>query len=220
MISRLATITLESIKNNALLCLEADGDITVDLRADAFGHGLVKIAYTLYSIGVRKCFVRKAHEKIFLEEIGFTVDVSDAPIKPFSHDIYGLGDNTECKAALHLESCVVTCKKLPAGAGVSYCHTYRTQSEENVALIGIGYADGLPFQAQGSVEIKKRKYPIIGRIAMDYMVAKVTPDSYKHGTRVTVWGESGAKTWGLSAGIDPLCLTAGLAYRVEKRWLT
>ncbi len=54
-----------------------------------------------------------------------------------------------------LAGSVVSVKRVPAGQGVSYGFEYRTTSETTLALIPLGYADGVPRHAsnRGPVRI-------------------------------------------------------------------
>jgi alanine racemase len=63
-------------------------------------------------------------------------------------------------------------RQLPAGAGVSYGRTYVTQKPTLAALVPVGYGDGYHrlLSNQGSVLIRGRRCPIIGRICMDQFV--------------------------------------------------
>jgi len=98
--------------------------------------------------------------------------------------LYGLspfegttGADLGLRPALQLVSHVITVKDVPAGQGASYGLTYRTQSASRFALVAGGYGDGLPRAASGQaqVTIGGSRYPIVGRIAMDQMVADIGP---------------------------------------------
>jgi alanine racemase len=86
---------------------------------------------------------------------------------------------------------VVSTKRVPAGQGVSYGLTYRTGGESTLALVPLGYADGIPRIAGGraSVWLNGRRYPIAGRIAMDQFVIDVGDDPVQPGDEVVVFGE-------------------------------
>ncbi len=63
-------------------------------------------------------------------------------------------------------------KTVPAGAGVSYGHTYTTPGETTLALLPVGYGDGLPRQASdaGPVLLGGRRLRVAGRVCMDQVV--------------------------------------------------
>ena len=93
--------------------------------------------------------------------------------------------------AMTLRTRVANVKAVPAGQGVSYGLTYHTESPTHLALIPLGYADGVPRVATGApVYIGGRVYPVVGRIAMDQCVIDlaqgrtVTPEGVPAGTPV------------------------------------
>jgi alanine racemase len=82
------------------------------------------------------------------------------------------------KPAMTLRTRVAQCKDVPAGQGVSYGLHYRTAAPSTLALIPLGYADGVPRVATGGpVRINGRTYPVVGRIAMDQMVVDLGTDA-------------------------------------------
>ncbi|AWB89965.1 alanine racemase [Salinibacterium hongtaonis] len=74
--------------------------------------------------------------------------------------------------AMRLTARIAAVKRVPAGSGVSYGLSYRTAKETTLALIPLGYADGIPRHASGTgaVWVNGVVCPIAGRIAMDQFV--------------------------------------------------
>jgi len=74
--------------------------------------------------------------------------------------------------------CVVSLvKSIRTGEGVSYGHTWIAERDTNVALMPIGYADGV-FRALGGrleVLINGRRRPGVGRICMDQFLVDLGP---------------------------------------------
>jgi alanine racemase len=68
-------------------------------------------------------------------------------------------------------------KRVPAGHGVSYGHTYFTSEPTRLALVPAGYADGVPRSASGAgpVSIDGHRYTVAGRVAMDQFVVDLGP---------------------------------------------
>ncbi|MHA7275194.1 alanine racemase [Arthrobacter sp. Hz1] len=89
-------------------------------------------------------------------------------LSPFhGHSSASLG----LRPAMRFVTSVASCKEVPAGQGVSYGLTYRTTRPTTLALIPVGYADGVPRIATGApVLVAGRQYPVVGRIAMDQFV--------------------------------------------------
>jgi alanine racemase len=76
------------------------------------------------------------------------------------------------RPAMTLLARVALTKTVPAGAGVSYGHTYTTPGETTLALLPVGYGDGLPRQASdaGPVLLGGRRLRVAGRVCMDQVV--------------------------------------------------
>jgi alanine racemase len=77
--------------------------------------------------------------------------------------------------AMTLRSRVALLRDVAPGAGVSYDLTWRAETATTLALVPLGYADGVPRAASGQAEvwIAGRRHPIRGRIAMDQFVVDV-----------------------------------------------
>jgi len=98
------------------------------------------------------------------------------------------------RPALTWRSQVVLLKKVPAGEGVGYGHTFRPQRPTTIALVPIGYGDGV-FRAlgdRGEVLIGGRRYPMVGRVSMDSFAVDVGENPVvKVGDTVTLIGADG-----------------------------
>ena len=89
-----------------------------------------------------------------------------------------------------LRGTVALTKRVPAGHGVSYGLTYRTSAETTLALVPLGYADGIPRAAGsvGEVWLGGRRRRIAGRVAMDQVVVDCGDDAVAAGDEVIVFG--------------------------------
>ncbi|MCD7763477.1 MAG: alanine racemase [Lachnospiraceae bacterium] len=96
--------------------------------------------------------------------------------------------------AMELKSHVVYCKTIPAGTPVSYGGTFVTKRETEVATIPVGYGDGYPrsLSNKGSVLIRGKRAPIIGRVCMDQFMVDVTGMDVHVLDEVTLMGRDGA----------------------------
>ena len=108
--------------------------------------------------------------------------------------------------AMELSAGVVSIKRVPAGTGVSYGSTYRTTAETTLALIPLGYAEGIPRQAsgRGPVSIGGRMFTVAGRVAMDQFVVDVGDAPVQPGDRAVLFGDPaggvpGADDWAAAA---------------------
>ena len=114
--------------------------------------------------------------------------------------LYGLSPFSDNRAAefgllpaMKASATVVQTKRVPAGSGVSYGYLYKTPTETTLALVPIGYAEGLPRNASGKarVSINGREYVIHSRIAMDQFVVDVGNASVSPGDEVIIFGAAG-----------------------------
>ena len=88
--------------------------------------------------------------------------------------------STPLRAVLSLKSRVARLRRLEAGESVSYGCTWTAPRASVVALVMCGYGDGLRriLSNKGSVLVRGRRAPVVGRIAMDMCVADVTDIPY------------------------------------------
>jgi alanine racemase len=114
--------------------------------------------------------------------------------------VYGLspgqGDATAegLRPALSWTSQVALVKRVSAGEGVGYGHTFRPRSDTDVALVPVGYADGVfrLLSNRGQVLIGGRRYPMVGRVSMDSFGVDVgTEGLVRPGAKVTLIGRDG-----------------------------
>ena len=77
--------------------------------------------------------------------------------------------------AMTLRASLASVKRVHAGEGVSYGHVYTTPRETTLALVPLGYADGIPRHATnvGPVAINGRRFTVSGRVCMDQFVVDV-----------------------------------------------
>jgi alanine racemase len=125
--------------------------------------------------------------------------------------------------AMTVESEVASVKRVPAGHGVSYGLTYRTAGETTLALVPLGYADGLPRVAGPRAELllNGRRFPIAGRVAMDQVVLDVGDHPVAVGDRVVMFGpgaegEPTAEEWADWAKTIGDEIVARVGHRVQR----
>lgn len=76
--------------------------------------------------------------------------------------------------AMRVHGRVIQTREVPEGTGVSYGHTFVTDRPMRLALVPMGYADGVPRHASSRAEvlIGGRRSPILGRVCMDQFVVE------------------------------------------------
>ena len=98
------------------------------------------------------------------------------------------------KPIMTVQAKITQVKCLPAGSGVSYGHSFFTDEPIIIAVVGIGYADGLPrlLSNQMKVLVHGQKVAQIGNITMDQFMINVTNiPNVKVGDVVTLIGRDG-----------------------------
>ncbi|MEF2976876.1 alanine racemase [Subtercola sp. YIM 133946] len=95
------------------------------------------------------------------------------------------------RPAMRLEGRVIAVKRVEADSGVSYGYTYRTAAASTLALVGLGYADGVPRLGSNRAPawIDGQVYRVSGRIAMDQFVVDVHDGDVAVGDRVVLFGD-------------------------------
>jgi alanine racemase len=92
--------------------------------------------------------------------------------------VYGLDPlgrppaETSLRPAMTLRGRVAMVKRVPAGEGVSYGHEWTTPRDTMLALVPVGYADGVPRRLGGRMQVLlgAALRPVVGRVSMDQVV--------------------------------------------------
>lgn len=89
-----------------------------------------------------------------------------------------------------LEAQVVQMRSLAAHETVGYGASYRASAPQQAAVVGIGYADGLPrvLSNCGAFHAAERRCPIIGRVSMDLTTIAAGGANLKVGDWMEVFG--------------------------------
>jgi alanine racemase len=128
--------------------------------------------------------------------------------------------------AMTLTAEVALVKKVAAGQGISYNHTWVAPSDTVVAVLPCGYADGVPRVLSNQLEVwlGGRRFRNVGRVCMDQLVVDLGPDGggVAEGDRAVLFGtgahgEPTALEWADAAGtIDYEILTSIRGRRVRR----
>jgi alanine racemase len=143
--------------------------------------------------------------------------------------LYGVepvrGRESGLRPAMTVRARVVLTKRVPAGTGVSYGPDYRTGRETTLALVPLGFADGVPRGAAGraSFWVRGRRCPVAGRISMDQVVLDVGDLPVRAGDRAVMFGpgDDGEPTvaeWADWAGTIPHEILTGIGPRVPRMY--
>jgi alanine racemase len=134
------------------------------------------------------------------------------------------------RPALTLTTRVIAVRDIAAGEGAGYGHDWVADGETRLALVPLGYADGLPRAAAGArMLVGGRSVPVVGRISMDQAILDVGDVPATVGDPVVVFGPTPSvqgrhenrpptvDDWAAWAGTIPHDVLTGIGPRVERR---
>ena len=128
------------------------------------------------------------------------------------------------KPALSWKATILAVKDLPEGALVGYGGIFRTLRPTRIAILAVGYADGLPHRLsnRGKVIAGGKLAPIVGSVSMDVTTVDITGiPGLKVGDAVTLLGEEGgerldAQQIARTAGTISYSVLCGISARVKR----
>lgn len=110
------------------------------------------------------------------------------------------------RPVMTLAASIALVKQVPPGHGIGYGHHYTTSAETTLALVPVGYADGVPRHAsgRGPVLVDGRIRTVAGRVAMDQFVVDLEGDTPEPGAEAVLFGpgdrgEPSAEDWAVAA---------------------
>ncbi|RBY97308.1 alanine racemase [Blastococcus sp. TF02-8] len=220
---------------------QADGDVTVVgvwshlAYADAPTHPTIAAQIRVFeeAVGIARA-AGLTDVRRHLANSAATVALPDTwfdMVRP-GVAVYGLdplgGDAAAhgLRPAMTVRARVALAKRVPAGSGVSYGHTYTTPAETTLALVPVGYADGVP-RAGGNrapVLAAGAQRSIAGRVCMDQFVVDVGDATVAPGDEVVLWGpgdggEPTAQQWADATGTIHYELVTRIGGRFSRRYV-
>ena len=143
--------------------------------------------------------------------------------------VYGLNPvptSDELRPAMTVRSQVVLTKRIGKGESVSYGHTWTADAETTLALVPMGYADGVPRSLSGRMDVwlGGKRRPVVGRVCMDQFVVDCGDDEPAPGEEVVLFGDGSrggptAREWADTLGtIDYEIVTGMYAPRVRRSY--
>lgn len=206
--------------------LVAPGSL-VDLRHDAFGHGVAETAGILAGVGITDVIV-DADAVDESAASGMRIHLSGtADVDPSA--LFGIPDASGASAAdpvMRLQGRVLSTKPLRAGEAVSYGYTHRATEDTRVALVTGGYAQGI-LRALGNrvrVQVGDAMLPIVGRIAMDVCVVDLEGGDAEDGAPVTYFGGTGGArealaSWSDVSGLSAMEMAVVIGRHGQREWI-
>ncbi|MFJ8084891.1 alanine racemase [Streptomyces sp. NPDC096205] len=127
------------------------------------------------------------------------------------------------RPVMTLSASLALVKHVPGGHGISYGHHYTTPGDTTLALVPVGYADGIPRHASGAgpVLIGGKWRTVAGRIAMDQFVVDLGGDEPSAGDEAVLFGpgdrgEPTAQDWAQAAGTIAYEIVTRIGSRVPR----
>ena len=107
--------------------------------------------------------------------------------------MYGLNplpSKENLRPAMTFTSTVALVKRIDAGESVSYGHTWTASRDTTLALVPVGYADGVPRGLSGKLDVwlAGSRRPVVGRVCMDQLVVDCGDDHPVEGSEVVLFG--------------------------------
>lgn len=133
--------------------------------------------------------------------------------------------DTALTPVMTLRARLAAVKRVPAGSGVSYGHTYTTGRETTLGLVPMGYAEGIARTASNKAEAQfaGSRVPVAGIICMDQLVLDLGDLPAKTGDIATLFGtgadgEPTAADWAAAAGTIGYEVVTRLGGRIERTY--
>ena len=156
---------------------------------------------------------------------------------PFTHvrtgiNLYGSFDTLgnrrlRLRPVLAMRARLAQVRTLSAGSTIGYGRTFTCPRDMRIGTVAAGYADGLPLALsnRGSLLVRGRPCPVVGRISMDYTtVALDQVDDAQPGDEVVcVGGEApgamSVEAWATLKGTHPYEVICSFGSRVQRRYI-
>lgn len=135
-----------------------------------------------------------------------------------------LGAHLALRPAMQVRARVSLMREVPAGVGVSYGHGFITRRPSRLAVVAIGYADGVPRLLSNQLEVlfEGQRIPQVGAITMDQLVLDATDaPRLEQGSVVTLLGDDGGAqiqptAWSELCGTIPWEILCGFKNRLPR----
>lgn len=198
-----------------LACADVPEDPANDAQLAAFNRA-VEIAL---AAGLRPRFRHLANSAATLSRPDMHFELVRCGLSVYGVDpVSGTDTSWDLHPAMSIRARVVHVKDAPQGARVSYSHTYETTADTTLAVVPLGYADGVPVLAGplSPVGYRGNSVAIAGRVCMDQLVLDVGDLAIRPGDEVTLLGsgqdgEFTAIQWAARSGRSAYEMFTGFA---------
>lgn len=135
--------------------------------------------------------------------------------------LYGGAPNDradDLRPVAHVEAQVVQVRRVPAGESVGYGATWTAARDSRIAILNIGYADGLftAFSNRGRARVGDAWAPLVGRVSMDLAAVDATGLEVEEGDWAAL--DPDLRSASAASGLSQYELLTSLGRRFERRW--
>lgn len=185
------------------------GEVLAQLKSKGVVPPCVHIANSAATLGDRSCHYD-------LVRVGLAL----YGLYPSAH----LTNTIPLEPVLQVKAKITQVKTIPAGTGVSYGHRFVTQKDTKIAVVGIGYADGVPRNLSNRLQaiVRGKLVRQIGAITMDQLMLDVDDlSNLQPGETVTLIGTDGnftltADDWANSLDTISWEILCGFKHRLPR----
>jgi alanine racemase len=188
LVQRLPHLQIASIYSH-LATADSPDPTTMNLQQQRFEDAIAQIK----ALGIKPPCLHLANSAATLSSSTLHYDMVRAGLAVYGlYPAEHLQDSIHLKPVLQVKSRVTQVKTIAAGTGVSYGHKFIAPHEIRLAIIGIGYADGVPRNLSNKMQvlIRGQRIPQIGAITMDQIMLDISSiPSIQEGEVVTLLGQ-------------------------------
>ncbi|MBX7432201.1 alanine racemase [Mycobacterium sp. Y57] len=167
----------DAIRVRGLMSHLVHGDVPDHPFNDVQAARLTELAAAARTAGVGYDVVHLSNSPAVLTRPDLAFDMVRPGIAVYGQTPIPERGNMGLRPAMTVSCPVSMVRSVPAGAGVSYGHTWIAPRDTTLALIPAGYADGVSRGLSNRLEvlINGRRYPNVGRVCMDQFVVDLGP---------------------------------------------
>lgn len=217
----------------SLPCLEIASVYSHLATADSLDQTVMKLQHQRFEeaiaqlqlAGIKPPLLHLANSAATLSDSALHYDVVRVGLALYGlYPAEHLGSAIDLKPVMQVKARVTQVKTIPSGTGVSYGYQFIADRELRLAVVGIGYADGIPRHLSNKMTVLIRGQEVrqIGAITMDQIMLDVSEiTDLQTGEVVTLIGQDGdlaisAEDWAQSLSTISWEILCGFKHRLPR----
>ncbi|KAF3887891.1 MULTISPECIES: alanine racemase [Nostocales] len=190
LVQRLPHLAIKSIYSH-LATADSPDTTVMKQQQQRFENAIAQIK----ALGIEPPCLHLANSAATLSDKSLHYDMVRAGLALYGlYPAIHLESSIDLKPVMQVKARVTQVKTIAPGTGVSYGHHFIAPQELRLAVVGIGYADGIPRNLSNKMQvlIRGQRVPQIGAITMDQLMLDISalPD-IQEGEVVTLLGKEG-----------------------------